>query len=211
MSKACFDCPRNMSHCFLPHCIAGDGTERSVMVVNRMMPGPTIEVCFGDTIVVDVRNSLMGDTTTIHWHGLHQRGTQYMDGVPLISQCGITPEQTFRYEFRADNAGTHFWHSHTGMQRGDGSFGPLIIKEPIELDIHRGLFDVDSSEHHIILQDWAESPGVSMFNAHHHARGRNKPRNILINGKGRLIRRAEDNIETMGMEPRNSEILERVR
>lgn len=191
MSKACYDCPRNASHCSLPHCITGDGTMRSVMVINRMMPGPSIEVCFGDTIVVDVQNHLMGDTTTIHWHGLHQRETPYMDGVPFISQCGISPEQTFRYEFRADNVGTHFWHSHTGMQRGDGAFGALIIKQPIELDQHRGLYDVDSSDHHILLQDWDSVVGVSMFNAHHHAKGINKPRSILINGKGRLIRREE--------------------
>lgn len=153
------------------------------------MPGPTIEVCFGDTVMVDVQNHLMGDTTTIHWHGLHQRDTPYMDGVPFISQCGIQPEQTFRYEFKADNVGTHFWHSHTGMQRGDGAFGALIVKQPIEVDVHRGLYDVDSSDHHILLQDWDNVVGVSMFNAHHHSKGINKPRSILINGKGRLVRR----------------------
>lgn len=191
MSRACFDCPQNASHCSLPHCITGDGTQRSVMVINRMMPGPTVEVCFGDTVMVDVQNHLMGDTTTIHWHGLHQRETPYMDGVPFISQCGIQPEQTFRYEFKADNVGTHFWHSHTGMQRGDGAFGALIIKQPIELDVHRGLYDVDSSDHHILLQDWDQVVGISMFNAHHHAKGINKPRSILINGKGRLVRREQ--------------------
>lgn len=189
MSKACFDCPRNASHCALPHCITGDGTLRSVMVINRQMPGPTVEVCFGDTVIVDVQNHLMGDTTTIHWHGLHMRTTPYMDGVPFISQCGISPEQTFRYEFKADNVGTHFWHSHTGMQRGDGAFGALVIKQPVEFDVHRGLYDVDSSDHHILLQDWDSVVGVSMFNAHHHAKGINKPRSILINGKGRLVRR----------------------
>lgn len=38
-----------------------------------MMPGPAIEVCKEDTIVVDVENKLLGESTTIHWHGLHQR------------------------------------------------------------------------------------------------------------------------------------------
>lgn len=42
-----------------------------------MMPGPAIEVCKGDTIVADVVNSLMGESTSIHWHGLHQRGSKY--------------------------------------------------------------------------------------------------------------------------------------
>lgn len=47
-----------------------------MLVVNRMMPGPAIEVCRGDTIVADIENALMGDSTSIHWHGLHQRGSK---------------------------------------------------------------------------------------------------------------------------------------
>lgn len=79
-----------------------------------MLPGPTIQVCKGDMVVVDVKNELLGESTTIHWHGLHQRANPYMDGVPHISQCPIPPHTTFRYTFEADAAGTHFWHSHTG-------------------------------------------------------------------------------------------------
>lgn len=110
-----------------------------------MMPGPLIDVCKGDTIVVDVENELMGESTTIHWHGLHQRESMckcisplsfnffsfsfnfkfilllliapYFDGVPQITQCPILSQSTFRYEFKASNVGTHWWHSHTGTQR----------------------------------------------------------------------------------------------
>ncbi|GAB0094395.1 Multicopper oxidase [Sergentomyia squamirostris] len=188
MSKACYNCPSNTSDCSRPHCITGDGSRRSVLVVNRMMPGPTIDVCLGDKIVVDVQNSLLGETTTMHWHGLHQRRTPYMDGVPLISQCPISQEQTFRYKFYADNAGTHFYHSHTGVQRGDGALGPLIVRLPSSLDVHYKLYDFDKPEHLIVLQDWTTITGVAMFNAHHHSNGDNKPKNILINGKGRWWR-----------------------
>lgn len=44
MSKACYDCPFNITDCFRKHCIAADGIERSILVVNRQMPGPAIEV-----------------------------------------------------------------------------------------------------------------------------------------------------------------------
>lgn len=44
MSKACYDCPFNMTDCFRPHCIPADGISRSVLVVNRQLPGPPIEV-----------------------------------------------------------------------------------------------------------------------------------------------------------------------
>lgn len=188
LSKACYDCPFNVTDCSRPHCIPGDGVRRSVLIINRMMPGPQIEVCFGDKIVVDVKNDLMGEATTIHWHGLHQRDNPYMDGVPHISQCPISPGNTFRYEFPADVSGTHFWHSHIGMQRGDGAFGALIIKSPQITEQHAKLYDYDlTGEHVLLLQDWAHIPGVSMFASHHHSIGDNKPPNILINGKGKYF------------------------
>nr|ANS71634.1 MCOI-like protein [Bactrocera dorsalis] len=186
MSKACYGCPQNGTDCERPHCVLGDGIERSVMVVNRMMPGPSIEVCEGDMIVVDVHNHLLGDSTTIHWHGMHQRNYPYMDGVPHISQCPISPHSTFRYRFRAENSGTHFWHSHTGMQRGDGVFGALIVRRPRATEAHEHLYDFDLSEHKMILQDWVHTPGVSIFSSHHHSRGDNKPVNLLVNGRGRF-------------------------
>jgi len=37
-----------------------------------------------------------------------------MDGVPLVTQCPISPASTFRYNFLAENPGTHFYHSHSG-------------------------------------------------------------------------------------------------
>lgn len=77
MSKACYECPYNATDCSRPHCIAADGVKRSVMVINRMMPGPAIEVCENDIVVGDLENHLMGESTTIHWHGLHMKKTPY--------------------------------------------------------------------------------------------------------------------------------------
>ncbi|KAL9880339.1 multicopper oxidase 1 isoform 1-T2 [Glossina fuscipes fuscipes] len=186
LSKACYDCPNNQTDCYRPHCIAADGVPRSITVVNRMMPGPTVEVCQNDIVQVDVKNNLLGESTTIHWHGMHMKETPYMDGVPHITQCPISPHSTFRYKFKAENTGTHFWHSHTGMQRGDGVFGAFIVNQPRSKDAHSHLYDFDLPEHKIIVQDWVHVPGISMFASHHHSRGDNKPPNILINGKGRF-------------------------
>lgn len=44
MSKACYDCPFNITDCFRPHCIPVDGIMRSLLSVNRQLPGPPIEV-----------------------------------------------------------------------------------------------------------------------------------------------------------------------
>jgi L-ascorbate oxidase len=76
-------------------------------------------VCLGDEVIIDVINHLSSDSTTIHWHGHHQRNSPYMDGVPFVTQCPIHPGMTFRYHFNVHNVGTHFWHSHSGNIQSD--------------------------------------------------------------------------------------------
>lgn len=162
---------------------------RNVLVINRMMPGPMLQVCLGDTVMVDVVNGLMGESTTIHWHGMHMKDSPYMDGVPQVTQCPIAPHTTFRYTFRADHEGTHWWHSHIGVQRSDGALGALIVRKPIEQQPPSvtKLYDFDLPEHIIIIQDWEHMSAVATFSAFHHSIGDNKPQNILINGKGKYM------------------------
>ncbi|KAG5884696.1 hypothetical protein JTB14_013708 [Gonioctena quinquepunctata] len=186
MSKACYDCPFNISDCFRPDCIPGDGTRRGVVAINRQIPGPTIEVCQNDIIVVDVKNKMGSEGTTMHWHGQHQRESPYMDGVPFVTQCPILPHDTFRYTFKAAQAGTHFWHSHIGMQRADGVFGPLIIRVPEDEDPHFQFYDYDLSEHTMVIIDWDTQIGIETFLSHHHNNGDNKPPTLLINGFGKF-------------------------
>ena len=33
------------------------------------MPGPALAVCEGDTVIVDVKNHLQTETTSVHFHG----------------------------------------------------------------------------------------------------------------------------------------------
>lgn len=77
-------------------------------------------MCRGDIVVVDVKNMMPGRSTTIHWHGMRQRESPHMDGVPMLTQCPIPENGIFRYRFRAEEAGTHFWHSHDGKLRPAG-------------------------------------------------------------------------------------------
>lgn len=75
-----------------------DGVFRPLMVINGQFPGPMIVCNDGDTIVVDVVNNAK-NATAIHWHGLFQNGTNFMDGTVGITQCPIAPGQSFRYQF----------------------------------------------------------------------------------------------------------------
>ena len=117
MGRACFHCPLNVSDCFREQCISTDGFKRAVQVVNRLFPGPSIQVCKGDTVVVNVENDMRsGEVTSIHWHGIRQKNLNFMDGPSMITQCPIVPRNSFQYVFRADDPGTHIWHSHSAAQ-----------------------------------------------------------------------------------------------
>ncbi|CAH1800522.1 unnamed protein product [Owenia fusiformis] len=113
--------------------ITADGLSRNIIVVNDQFPGPPIEVTEGAQVVVHVENQFIAQGTSIHWHGMHQRRTSYMDGVSFITQCPIQPKQTFTYRFKADPVGTHWYHSHITNQRADGLFGMLIVHDKKKL------------------------------------------------------------------------------
>lgn len=89
--------------------------EKTVLVINRMFMGPAIQVCYNDMVIIDVHNQMPAREIAMHWHGILQQETPYMDGVPYITQCPISEGQRFRYNFTVHTAGTHFYHSHSGM------------------------------------------------------------------------------------------------
>lgn len=72
-----------------PATIAPDGVERPGFLINGQFPAPTIEANWGDWIEVTVTNNL-DEATTLHWHGLLQKQSPWMDGVPSVSQCPST-------------------------------------------------------------------------------------------------------------------------
>lgn len=103
LSKACLDCPYNREHCYRAECVSANGVNRPIVVINRMLPGPAMRVCQGDTIKVRLYNKLhMFEGTSIHWHGLSQRGTPFMDGVSMITQCPINSHSYFEYKLDVD-------------------------------------------------------------------------------------------------------------
>ena len=75
-----------------------DGVFRTMTTINGKFPGELIRCNEGDTIVVNVENRAV-NATALHWHGLFQNGTNYMDGTPGATQCPIAPGRSFRYEF----------------------------------------------------------------------------------------------------------------
>ncbi|XP_050446648.1 uncharacterized protein LOC126849118 [Cataglyphis hispanica] len=103
---------------------------KNFLTINGRSPGPAIQICLDDTIEVFVYNKLKNDELTFHWHGIRQKDFNYMDGVPMITQCPILPYNGFRYKINPEKAGTYFYHAHSVSQQGDGVYGSLTVRGP---------------------------------------------------------------------------------
>lgn len=112
---------------------APDGFWKPMILVNNQSPGPLIEANTGDTVRVTVNNHMPNASTSLHFHGIDQRGTTWMDGVAAVSQCGIPPGAAWTYEFVLDGQrGTFWYHSHAAVQYTDGLYGPIVVHDPHE-------------------------------------------------------------------------------
>lgn len=127
---------------------------KRAIAVNGQIPMPTLTFTEGDTAAIYVHNNL-NEATSLHWHGLILPN-QY-DGVPNLTQMPIKAHSTHLYKFPIIQHGTHWYHSHTGLQEQIGMYGmfimnkrkewsiptiPLIISEWIDMkpeEVHRSL------------------------------------------------------------------------
>lgn len=109
----------------------GKKTKRAI-AVNGQIPMPTLTFTEGDTAEIYVHNDL-NEETSLHWHGLFLPN-QY-DGVPNLTQMPIKPHTTHLYKFPIIQHGTHWYHSHTGLQEQIGMYGMFIMNKREELDI----------------------------------------------------------------------------
>lgn len=154
---------------------APDGFSRPVVGINGAWPCPTIEASVGDTVRVRLTNHLGNQTSGLHFHGINQVSTNFMDGGSMVTQCPLPPNMTMTYEFtvssssrechfmgqiarlveltgfplKADASGTYWYHSHNMGQYPDGLRGPMIIHDPE--DPYRRHYD---QEYTMTLSDW---------------------------------------------------------
>ena len=92
--------------------------------------------------------------TAIHWHGLHPPNNQ--DGVPGLTQPVIAPNASFLYNFPVKPAGTHWMHSHQGLQEAFLLSAPLIVHDPSDKE-------VDEQEIILFLGDFSFTPPTEIY------------------------------------------------
>ena len=93
------------------------GKEKRAIAVNGQIPMPTLTFTEGDIAEIYVHNELK-ESTSLHWHGLFLPNKE--DGVPNLTQMPIEPGTTHKYSFPIIQSGTHWYHSHSGLQEQIG-------------------------------------------------------------------------------------------
>ena len=130
--------------------VNNSGKTRRAISVNNQIPMPTLEFTEGDTAEIVVHN-LMKESTSLHWHGVFLPNKE--DGVPYLTQMPIKPGKSFTYRFPIIQNGTHWYHSHSGLQEQIGMYGSLILhKKSTSKNFRIGIDDLPSFN--LILSEW---------------------------------------------------------
>ena len=130
------------------------GNERIATAINGSVPAPVLRWKEGDTVTLNVTNN-MAEDTSIHWHGIILPPEQ--DGVPGISFAGIKPGTTHKYQFKVNQSGTYWYHSHSGFQEQTGAYGAIVIdpKEPPPYTYDR--------DYVVMLSDWTDENPTDVY------------------------------------------------
>jgi len=128
------------------------GKEKRAIAVNEQIPMPTLTFTQGDIAEIVVHNKLK-ESTSLHWHGLFLPNKE--DGVPYLTQMPIKPNETFTYRFPIIQSGTHWYHSHSGLQEQIGMYGSMVLlKKKDDPTFRKGIDDLP--EVPIILSEWTD-------------------------------------------------------
>ncbi|MCH5688791.1 multicopper oxidase domain-containing protein [Niabella sp. W65] len=126
------------------------GKQKRAIAVNGQIPMPTLTFTEGDTAEIVVHN-LLKENTSLHWHGVFLPNKE--DGVPYLTQQPIKPGTTYTYRFPIIQHGTHWYHSHSGLQEQIGMYGSFIMnKRADDKTFRKGIDDLPTLP--IVLSEW---------------------------------------------------------
>ena len=141
------------------------GKEKRAIAVNGQIPMPTLTFTEGDIAESHVHNHLK-ESTSLHWHGLYLPNKE--DGVPFLTQMPIAPGTEFVYNFPIIQSGTHWYHSHSGMQEQIGMYGSLILKKKADDPTFRKGID-DLPQVPVMLSEWTDYKPENVHRMLHNA------------------------------------------
>ncbi|APU69728.1 multicopper oxidase family protein [Christiangramia flava] len=141
------------------------GKEKRAIAVNGQIPMPTLTFTEGDIAEIYVHNEL-DEETALHWHGLFLPNKE--DGVPYLTQMPIPPHSVHKYTFPIIQHGTHWYHSHFGLQEQIGMYGSMILnKRPDDKTFRKGIDDLPTIP--IVLSEWTDLKPENVHRMLHNA------------------------------------------
>ncbi|MEG3658497.1 multicopper oxidase domain-containing protein [Arenibacter palladensis] len=141
------------------------GKDKRAIAVNGQIPMPTLTFTEGDIAEIVVHNKLQ-EGTSLHWHGVYLPNKE--DGVPFLTQMPIAPNSTHTYRFPIIQNGTHWYHSHSGLQEQIGMYGSLILKKrKTDPTFREGIDDLPTVP--VILSEWTDIKPENVHRMLHNA------------------------------------------
>ena len=141
------------------------GKAQRAIAVNGQIPMPTLTFTEGDTAEIYVHNE-MNEETSLHWHGLFLPNKE--DGVPNLTQMPIKPHTTHIYRFPIIQNGTHWYHSHSGLQEQIGMYGNFVmLKKTNDPTFRKGIDDLPTVP--IVLSEWTNIKPENIHRMLHNA------------------------------------------
>lgn len=148
----------------VPIDIAGT-TAINAETFNGAIPGPTIQLTVGDTLIVRLINDLPYPTG-IHWHGVelenYSDGTEVtqseVPGAPLqVLGNGVPAGGTFLYKFKVPKPGI-FWyhphHHHSTNRVFRGLYGMIVVRDtPENTLMSTGVLPSLANTYQLVLSD----------------------------------------------------------
>lgn len=131
-----------------------DYPQTEIWGYDGQIPGTLIRVKQGERVTRRFVNELP-QASSVHWHGI--RIDNAMDGVAGLTQAAVPPGESFDYDFKAEDAGTYWYHAHTRSmeQVARGLYGALIVEEAEPVDVDQ--------EEILILDDWLLNPETAQL------------------------------------------------
>ena len=141
------------------------GKQKRAIAVNGQIPMPTLTFTEGDTAEIYVHNEL-NEETSLHWHGLFLPNKE--DGVPNLTQMPIKAHTTHLYRFPIIQNGTHWYHSHTGLQEQIGMYGNFVmLKKQGDPTFRKGIDDLPTVP--LVLSEWTDLKPENIHRMLHNA------------------------------------------
>jgi FtsP/CotA-like multicopper oxidase with cupredoxin domain len=141
------------------------GKAKRAIAVNGQIPMPTLTFTEGDTAEIYVHN-LLKEETSLHWHGLFLPNKE--DGVPNLTQMPIKPNTTHIYRFPIIQNGTHWYHSHSGLQEQIGMYGNFVmLKRQNDPTFRSGIDDLPTVP--VVLSEWTNYKPENVHRMLHNA------------------------------------------